>query len=766
MAEVELEAVGTNPRAPLRHPEAGVWGLWAVLVVGMLGAVWRSERPPEPLGAEVPAEAFSEARAWPVLRHLVDEVGPRVAGTPGQARAAEYLVERLRGIPGVEVELQRAAGVWVDGNEAWDYRAENVVARLPGTGDGVVLVSAHHDSAEEEPGAGDNALAVAAAVEVMRALAAGPRLERTVVLGLNGAEEAGLVGAAGLLGHPWLARVEAFINLDAAGSRGRSLLFQSTPSAPWLLAAYARSVPHPYALVVGQELFQTGLIPSVTDYRVFTREGHWPGMDLALYQDGYAYHTPLDGLARVEPGSLRQLGENVLALVRELARGPRPEDAGEALSTYYDVLGVEMVAYGRRTAWGLVVLGGWFALGALGMAWRRGGVKPVAVARALGGLLVWGLLGVLVPVGAALLLGFVLERPHGWYAAPWLAGGAFGALALAGVLWGCALVPGERAVLARGTAALVLAWGVGAALTVAGLGVAYLFPWWTLPGAVLLGVASLRERLAGPVLLVASVPGWVLTVELVWRLLAMFIPVTGRLGVGLPLDGAVALLVALAVVPGALGLGVVLGGGGRPGRTAGAVALLGLVGCGALAGVRPSNEERPRRLLLTHMEEQGAPARLEVAAEDGLPLGGLLEGRGAEVRETGEAWLAAEPSGSGPLPVTVKQEGVTEGGRAVTLSWRGEPGAQLVVRLPREAVAGWSLPTELPEGPELVLRVVVPPAGEWSARFVLRGKAPVPVSLKEWRAGYVTRDIEALRRELPDWVVVEPEACRAVSLSW
>ncbi|MCY1072987.1 M28 family peptidase [Archangium lansingense] len=587
MAEVESEAVDTNPRASLRHPDSragwgvrGVWGLWGVLVVGVLGAVWSSERPPEPLGSEVPAEAFSEARAWPVLRHLVDEVGPRVAGTPGQARAAEYLVEQLRGIPGVEVELQRAAGVWVDGHEALDYRTENVLARLPGTRDGVVLVAAHYDSAEAEPGAGDNALAVAAAVEVMRALAAGPRPERTVVLGLNGAEEAGLVGAAGLLGHPWLGGVEAFINLDAAGSRGRSLLFQSTPSAPWLLAAYARSVPHPYALVVGQELFQSGLIPSDTDYRVFTSEAHWPGMDLALYQDGYAYHTPLDGLARVEPGSLRQLGENVLALVRELARGPRPEDAGEAVSTYYDVLGVGMVAYGRSTAWGLVVLGGVFALGALGVAWRRSGVAPASVARALGGLLVWGLFGVLVPVGAALLLGFVLGRPHGWYAAPWLAGAAFGALTLAGVLWGSAVVPGERTVLARGAAALVLAWAVGAALTAVGLGVAYLFPWWTLPGAVLLGVACLRERLAGPVLLVASVPGWVLTVELVWRLLAMFIPVTGRLAVGLPLDAVVALLVALAVLPGALGLGVALGGGGRPGRTAGAVALLAWWGVG------------------------------------------------------------------------------------------------------------------------------------------------------------------------------------------
>ncbi|MCY1072988.1 hypothetical protein [Archangium lansingense] len=169
--------------------------------------------------------------------------------------------------------------------------------------------------------------------------------------------------------------------------------------------------------------------------------------------------------------------------------------------------------------------------------------------------------------------------------------------------------------------------------------------------------------------------------------------------------------------------------------------------------------------MLTHMEEQGAQARLEVVTEDGLPLGGLLEGRRAAALGRGEAWLAAEPSGLGPLPIAVKQEGASEAGRAVTLSWWGEPGTQLVMRLPRDSVVGWSLPAQLPEGPELVLRVVVPPAGEWSVRLVFRGEAPVQVNLKEWRQGYATRDIEALRRGLPDWVVVEPEACRAVSLA-
>lgn len=52
----------------------------------------------------------------------------------------------------------------------------------------------------------------------------------------------------------------------------------SGPEHPWLVAAYADSVPHPFGSVIGQEFFELGLIPSDTDFRIFRDFGKIPGM--------------------------------------------------------------------------------------------------------------------------------------------------------------------------------------------------------------------------------------------------------------------------------------------------------------------------------------------------------------------------------------------------------------------------------------------------------------------------------------------------------
>ena len=56
------------------------------------------------------------------------------------------------------------------------------------------------------------------------------------------------------------------------------LSFCLGPGNPWLIQLYSDHVPHPFASIVGQEVFQSGLIPSDTDYRIFRDYGGLPGL--------------------------------------------------------------------------------------------------------------------------------------------------------------------------------------------------------------------------------------------------------------------------------------------------------------------------------------------------------------------------------------------------------------------------------------------------------------------------------------------------------
>lgn len=157
-----------------------------------------------------------------------------------------------------------------------------------------LLINCHFDSAIGSPAASDDAVSCAIMLEMLRSLSTSPPtlLDHAIIFLFNGAEEMVLPASHGFITqHPWAKEIKAFVNMEAAGAGGKEIVFQTGPKHPWLAKAYAQSAVYPSGSVFGEEVFQSGVIPGDTDFRIFRDFGGIPGVDMAYFINGYVYHT-------------------------------------------------------------------------------------------------------------------------------------------------------------------------------------------------------------------------------------------------------------------------------------------------------------------------------------------------------------------------------------------------------------------------------------------------------------------------------------------
>ena len=748
--------------------------MWLALAATLLLApalvAW-SERLPPAAPATAPVTEFSARRAWPALAYLADTVGARVAGSAGAEDALQYLATRLRALPGWEVEVQDVTGVRMVAQRATAYRTRNVLARLPGRTPAAVLLSSHYDTPTGSVGAADDAVAAAAMVEVARALsadhAAGTIARNTVILNINGAEEQGLLGAEGFLHHRWARDVRAFVDLESAGTGGKAILFQVGPGHAWLARAYAASAPHPYGSVIGQDIFQSGFIPSSTDFEVYRDRGYVPGLDIAFYRDGWKYHTALDRTAAVAPGSVQHMGDNALALARELAAGELPDGEHPARSVYYDLLGLHMIAYAQPAARLAAVGVALFALLAMAVAarrtpvsWRDAGVATVAT---LAGVV----LAVVFAVGGAALASMVAQRPHGWFAHPWRGALAYALLALAGLLAGqwlfarrhhARMLPLSHRLSASWMAAIVVQLLALGALTVYGIGAGYVVAWSVAGGALgllLAGHGDGRRPVAA--LLLGWLPGTVLATQVTWLLVTLFAPIAGRFPLPVPFDLPLAAMVAVGTIAGALGPVAAVQAAGRTALAALAALAAGLAMLAVTAATFPYTPERPQRLTIVHEDAYGPTLRITaldvLGPERALRAAGGGAADSAErVQPDARSVLRDAPPLSYPAvePVVVAERALGGGGRELELRLPSTGASSLRLELPDDAritrIAGQ--PLARPAAPPL--RLVGAPDGGWLITVHLPETRPVPVRVRA-HYDHATPAARELMAALPAW---------------
>jgi Peptidase family M28 len=346
-----------------------VWCLLGITVLSVLTAL--AYRLPSP-HRDVAVDAFSAYRAQTQLKSLVGDAKAHPLGSEANAWVRATIVQRLSAL-GYETQIQSG---FVCNSYAICGTPSNIIARLPrmrqsaaanananananatgadanadvdvdadadANGD-LVLLAAHYDSVPAGPGASDDAVGVAAVLEIARILAVMPPTRHPIALLISDGEEAGLLGAQLFVrDQPMAKHVVAAVNLEARGSSGPSLMFETGSANSWLMSLYRSTVARPITDSVYYVAYKS--LPNSTDFSVF-KSADWQGFNFAFIGDVGHYHTALDTFENADLRSIQHHGDNALACVLALADSDHLRSQPALDAVYFDVLSRLLIAW-------------------------------------------------------------------------------------------------------------------------------------------------------------------------------------------------------------------------------------------------------------------------------------------------------------------------------------------------------------------------------------------------------------------------------------
>ena len=617
------------PGGNVRQSTLLIAALFTGLLLALLGAMAATSLlTPVPAArtANAPSQ-FNVGRAGDRLKRILGDERPHPADSPASDGVRERLLAEMRGVGlDPQVRNQIACNEIYKARGVTCARVRNLVATIGPPSGRQLLLNAHYDSTAVGPGAGDDGAGVATLLEVAAILKREP-LRRPVTFLFNEGEELGLVGARAFLAAPLSRNVDSLINLEARGVTGPVNMFETSVPNAAPVAAFARAVDRPVANSLGTDVYR--LLPNYTDVNSFATRG-WTTLNFAMIGNETRYHSPGDNFAALDPRSLQHMGDQTLAVARELGRGV-PHASGDRV--FMDVLGCWLVQLPQGIA---MVLLGALLIGLGWLAWRR---------KALGrGLAV---------VGGSLLAGAALA----WF------GTAVVGLARPGMFWRAEPLWTHLAVYASAlAAAMALLASLGARLDIRQLRAAYWLVFVVVGAAIavvaprgiiyftfpplLFGLGVIASR-RGP--RAEQAGAWLACLVLYLTFGAMLGQLEELLNQGpMWIFAPLGLLVMLP----ALVEAKPLIGTTRPRAAIGISVLIALLGWAAAAAAPAYSENRQQRFTIEHITDATAGKAFWSIVDDGQPLphgyGGHQRWKLDKLPYSGrKRWLASAPSITG-----------------------------------------------------------------------------------------------------------------------
>ncbi|HEA29815.1 MAG TPA: M20/M25/M40 family metallo-hydrolase [Leeuwenhoekiella sp.] len=290
-----------------------------LLLCGLVYFTFSTFKPQFVSHGDIPENEFSVDRA---LSHLkVISAKPHSVGTAAHEEVQNYLLKALQDM-GLETQTQEDFAY----KPGWGAlsKAQNIMARIKGTGDGkAVLIFSHYDSAPHTAsyGASDAGSGVVTVLESVRAfLARGEKPKNDIIILFTDAEELGLNGASVFAKeHPWAKNVGVALNFEARGSGGPSnMIVETNGGNSKLIKAFAKANPkNPYANSLAYSIYK--ILPNDTDSTVMREFADIDGFFFAFLSDHFDYHTAMDTYKRLDRSSLAQQGQYLMPLLTYFA---------------------------------------------------------------------------------------------------------------------------------------------------------------------------------------------------------------------------------------------------------------------------------------------------------------------------------------------------------------------------------------------------------------------------------------------------------------
>jgi len=291
-------------------------GLSLLLIIGSVYWSFHSLMPQRFSKASEPQSKFSTERALVHVKAI--STRPHFVGSPEHAAVRDYIISDLRKLgldPHIQEGFMSASGNW-----GGFCKAQNILARIPGTEKGKpLLLLSHYDSAPHSSlGAGDDGCGVATILESTRALlAAKEKTKNDIIILFSDGEELGLNGARLFVNaHPWAKDVGLVLNFEARGSGGPSFMFLETNKGnATLVKKFAKANPrYPASNSLAYSIYK--LLPNDTDLTVFREEGDIDGFNFAFIDDHFDYHTAKDAYERLDRNTLEHQGTYLMPLLK------------------------------------------------------------------------------------------------------------------------------------------------------------------------------------------------------------------------------------------------------------------------------------------------------------------------------------------------------------------------------------------------------------------------------------------------------------------